>query len=156
MTEENGFIIRKAEPDDVKEIMNLLYEFYVYSDHQKYNLNFDYMRSAKYLQDSITNNSFVVLVAEVSEKIVGHIGGVINPWKGDFTQWMLSELVWWVKPGNPNIGLKLLEEFENTAMERGIKYCIVCSLDSQDNKGMERIYKNRGYNLLEHRYIKEL
>uniref|UniRef100_A0A6M3IPD8 Putative acetyltransferase n=1 Tax=viral metagenome TaxID=1070528 RepID=A0A6M3IPD8_9ZZZZ len=89
--------------------------------------------------------------------IHGGIGGLIGPdlHNGEKTA---VETFWFVAPGfRGGLGAyELWRKFEEWAKEQGCKKVAMIHLSDSYPERLERIYKARGYKLLELHYVKEL
>lgn len=82
----------------------------------------------------------------------GAIGGMRAPHPFNHSHWIAQELFWWSEGRE---GLRLLDAFEAWAAEKCATVRMIC-LEAVNPERMGRLYRRRGYEPLEHGYIKGL
>ncbi len=89
--------------------------------------------------------------------VVGALGGFVFPDVND-GQLRATEFFWYVLAAYRGSGeaQTLVDRFEEWAHERGAKYTIMASLEGMHEKALDRYYLRRGYQRLDHTYIKEV
>lgn len=91
------------------------------------------------------------------ERIVGALAGFVYPDVND-GQLRATEFFWYVLAAYRGSGeaQTLVDRFERWARERGATHTIMASLEGMHEKALDRYYLRRGYQRLDHTYIKEL
>ena len=91
------------------------------------------------------------------DDIVGALGGFVFPDVND-GQLRATEFFWYVLATYRGSGeaQTLVDRFEAWARERGAKFSIMIALEGMHEKALDRYYIRRGYQKLEHSYMKEL
>lgn len=82
----------------------------------------------------------------------GAIGGMKSPHPFNHSHWIAQELFWWSEGRE---GLRLLDAFEAWATETCGTVRMIC-LEAINPERMGKLYGRRGYEPLEHGYIKRL
>lgn len=82
----------------------------------------------------------------------GMIGGLAHPHPFNLSVKVGQELFWYSESN----GAALLEAAEAKAKTIGVKFWTMICEESMRPQAVGRLYKRRGYRLLEHSYIKEL
>lgn len=80
----------------------------------------------------------------------GAIGGAKSPHPFNYSHWIAQELFWWSEGRE---GLRLLAAFEEWAGEHCQSVRMI-TLEAVNPERMGRLYQKRGYDPLEHGYIK--
>lgn len=93
----------------------------------------------------------LLLVSEGPSGVGGMIGMIatMHPMSGEP---VMSELFWYVTPDQRGQGLRLLRAAEAWGAGHGIKKSIMIS----PNKRISKLYRRKGYSMLETQYVKEL
>lgn len=86
----------------------------------------------------------------------GMLGGVVYPSFMDTNTKIAQELFWWVEPRarQNGIGDAMMTAFERWAIEQGAAQVIMVALHKLTPRKIGKIYKARGYEPLEHGYVK--
>lgn len=79
------------------------------------------------------------------------LGGLVFPHPFNVNTRVFQELFWWSESRD---GLKLLEEAERQARDKGAVRSLMLCMDAMP--GAERIYERRGYKRAEYSYAKDL
>ena len=144
-------VIRKVEPADFASILEMIHEFETES-FAEYGFKCD---------DAITLSimpSFVKssLIMAVEGKIVGIIGGAVNPCPTN-GELMFQEALWFVKKEYRSRSERLLEAMEKYAKETlGVSKLVMCSFGSDRRDTKDRFWRKRGYLPFEVHYLKNL
>jgi len=146
--------IRKAENNDLQQLIKLLYEFYKESIH-KYKIKISAETAVKTAKNFIKN--YVVLVLEDGEKIVGVMAGIVSPSIFDETQLFAQEAIWYInKQHRKGSGaFKLLKKFESVCKDLGADIIIMGGMGNLNLEVLNRFYLKNNYILMETHYIKE-
>ena len=149
--------IRLARFGDMQAMLEMAKEFYDYAELDLFGLSFDRNSFADVLAHYINSPNCVVLVAEVDGQVVGSIAGVLTPWFMNLAQVNVGETWWFVRPEfRGQAGRMLLDAFEAWAAGAGARVVCVAGFAAKRFAVLERLYKRRGYKLLEAHFVKEL
>lgn len=97
----------------------------------------------------------LVLVVETEDnEILGAFGGMIypNPNNGAGTA---SQIFWFMHPGKRGLGVRLLKEFEEIAVEMGCTRIFTTSILNEHAERMGRMFIRKGYKPIETHWVKE-
>ena len=141
---------------DIDQLVYLLYRFYTYSGVAEKGLGYNVKSSRDFISSLINADYGVLLVSDENGILTGTIGGMLVPWMGDSSQYILLESWWWVNPESRGTGGRLIKSFEKEGREKGAKFLIMMTLDSDKEKSLETFYQRFGMQHLEHHYMKEL
>lgn len=109
------------------------------------------------LDHMIASEDGILLVAMISDQIVGMAAGLVHPAYFNLNHKTGQELFWWVEPAHRGAaGMVLLDALEDQAMMRGCVSWSMIALDKVRWEAVGRLYKRRGYRASEHSYIKAL
>jgi len=142
--------IRPAAEGDLPEILELIHEFH------KEALN----AFGMFCDDTVANELMpkmvkTTLVMVMDGKIVGLISGYITSHIMN-KQPLFQEMMWFVSKKYRRYGIKLMEALEESCRNTGIKNIVAGYMGDRKVGAFEKLYKNRGYKLLEVQYIKTL
>lgn len=137
-------VVRKAELKDAKEANNLL--TLLIRDEKQYDssINENCVISGFY-EDMISNDSNILLVAEIDNKIIGYLFGYIVD-NGNTYLDKVSKLdaLYITKEYRKNkIATKLINEFKSWSLKNGVKYIEVEVLNA--NTKAVNLYKKEGF-----------
>lgn len=98
----------------------------------------------------------MLIVAVEGDRVVGGVGGLYAKLFFNKAVQIGCERFWWLEPENRSsmAGLLLLNGIEAAAKRAGCTEWMMLSLD--DGGIADKIYRRRGYKLVEHAYIKSL
>ena len=125
-------MIRKAELDDVRKIVDLLREFHSQADQPQ---EFNDDDAHKFIRSMVFSPSAIMMVSDN-----GMICGMIVPSPINSAWRYLMEFYWYAKDGS---GQKLLRAFEGAGEEMGVNEIRVSHRDSTSKVG--RYLMKRGY-----------
>jgi|694.fasta_scaffold144024_2 GNAT superfamily N-acetyltransferase len=97
----------------------------------------------------------VLFGLEKDNRLVGGLGAIRFPDPND-GELVANELFWFVSKEHRGHGLKLLDVFESWAADFGIKRVSMVHLENLSPKALNRLYRSRGYRVVETHYFKEL
>jgi GNAT superfamily N-acetyltransferase len=102
----------------------------------------------------LSNGAGIVFALKKDERIIGGLGAIKMP---DIHSGLLTavETFWFVNPEDRGDGLKLLDAYEKWAEESGCKRVAIIHLADSFPEVLEKIYRRRGYELIESHYVKE-
>lgn len=149
-------MIRDATHDDIPQITKLGELFHVESGCGDI---FEYSRddTAKTLENLITGEDGILLVAERDGEIIGMCGGIAYPLYCNFAHKTGQELFWWMRPDlRDGTGRLLFDALESRARALGCHSWTMFALDTVKPELTGRIYRRRGYRPSEHNYMKRL
>lgn len=147
-------MIRRATFDDIPEIARLGGIFHSQAGWAE--IPYIETDCVKSLGNLMQMDNFLCLVADYG-KIVGMIAGVISPVYFNHTHLSGEELFWYVDSDAPQlVGLRLLQEMESAAKDKGCLTWQMKSLSALKGDRMAALYERRGYRASERSFIKEL
>lgn len=137
-------VVRKAELKDTKDANNLL--TLLIRDEKQYDpsINENCVIS-RFYEDMISNDSNILLVAEIDNKIIGYLYGYIVD-NGNTYLDKVSKLdaLYITKEYRKNkIATKLINEFKSWSLNHGVKYIELQVLN--DNTSAVNLYKKEGF-----------
>lgn len=137
-------VVRKAELKDTKDANNLL--TLLIRDEKQYDpsINENCVIS-RFYEDMISNDSNILLVAEIDNKIIGYLYGYIVD-NGNTYLDKVSKLdaLYIIKEYRKNkIATKLINEFKSWSLKNGVKYIELQVLN--DNTSAVNLYKKEGF-----------
>jgi len=146
-------LIRKAELKDVPQVVSLVKDFFKES-LSDYGLLLEDKTIIETLEHYAKN--LIAFVAEENGKIVGVVGGLIAHSIFDKSQLIGQETIWYVDKDyrNGTIGLKLIKTFEDECKNRGASLIAMVNMGNLNNEILGKLYRHRGYKLMEKQYIK--
>lgn len=151
-TPKERVMIRKAEDKDLRRLVEMSERFYP-STHYAQSMPFDATSVA--VLCGILQESGIMLVAEVDDKVVGFVGLATMPFMFNPDYVGAYEVVWWVEPEyqSEGVGKALLEAIEPAAKERGCAFIQMIHLPTSPPKAAA-LYEKLGYNHSETSYTK--
>lgn len=146
-------ILRKFEERDKEQVTNLIRNFFRESIGD-YGLNLNEKTISKTLSNY--SNGYIGIIAEIDDKIIGCIGGLVAASMFDEGQLVGQETMWFVDREfrNGKVGIKLIEEFEKECKNRGANLIVMVHMGNLNAEILDKVYKHRNYKLLERQYIK--
>lgn len=110
------------------------------------------------LIDSFLNgdrNQRIVILALEDDQPIGMIAGVTSEMLFSRDK-IASEMMWWIEPEHrgSRAALQLLDAYEFWAKKVGAKVVQLSSVDTEHADRLDRLYKKRGYYLVERGYIR--
>lgn len=100
----------------------------------------------------------LLFIAEDEVTVVGGIGGLVSPIH--FNDAVLTGCMrfWWVDLPyqKTRVSMRLLDRIELAAATRGCKYWFLSSVIVDRERDLGRLFKLRGYTLVEHEHMKAL
>lgn len=137
--------------EDIREVAYMAYNFVNESAHVKV----DPEIPAKSYWDMIQNGNAEMMMLMEGDKCVGGLGCIKYPdlHSGEL---FAVETFWYVLPDYRGAGITLLERFEQWAKDNNCVKCAMIHLVDSMSSVLERLYKMRGYKLVEKHYVKEL
>lgn len=144
------FIIRKAEIDDLDNILRLNFSLFK-KEYDEYasdlNLEWTYCRGKEIFKNGIKNNNNYLAIAQYDNKIIGYLSGSLYnkeeaSWKqGNGAE--LDNMFVEEKFRNNGIGKLLVEKFVDWCKKRQVDYVDVRA--SVQNDGGIQFYKQIGF-----------
>ena len=146
-------VIRQAIYEDIDDVRNLIKEFYNESLYE-YGLSLDNDTINETIKNFIDNH--IELVAEINNKIIGVMGGIVATSIFDKKQRLGQEAIWYITRDERkgNIAFKLIEEFEKECKERGANLISMICMNNLNSDILDRLYRIKKYKLMEQHYIK--
>lgn len=149
--------IRRAEPNDLPDIIDMGREFFEQSGNAEFT-TFDevsFTTTVIALMSGLSGG--ILLVAEMGGKCVGMASCVAFPFYANMATRISQEIFWFVKPDCRNgIGATLLDELENEALKEGAQVFLTAALSGLRDKAIGRVYERRGYKPAEVSFVKRL
>ena len=151
-------MIQNATIEDIEAIELMGPRFFEYGQFDKKGLRYDMDTCKNLLSFLIKNECGILLVANEDGNLCGSIGGVITPWMMDNSQLVLMEIWWWVNPEyrSKNIGMDLIEHFQDEGKRKGASLLIMVTLDGPKESKLTQFYERFNMKHLEKHYIKEI
>lgn len=139
--------IRNATFNDVEAVRELTKQMYNDSLNE-YGIGYDDDVFNRVVP-ALINTTFVM---EMDGVVVGVMAGsIVNGLaSNDLTY---QESFWYVEKAHRGFGIKLLTFAENYCRTNNVKFFIIAHMGNRETR-LERIYKRRGFNILETHYIK--
>jgi hypothetical protein len=139
-------VIREATASDIPRLLEMGAKF---SDKARLieSVGYDAESMAKSFAFMVEDENCAVFIGES-----GAIGGQKAPHPFNHEHWIAQELFWWSEGRE---GLRLLTAFELWASAYCHTLRMIC-LEAVEPERMARLYLKRGYEPLEHGYIKRL
>lgn len=97
-----------------------------------------------------------ILIAKIDNQIIGMLGFMVYP---DLlsSELIAAETFWFVtKEYRGNVGIKMLEEYEQFVKELGVKRISMAHLKNLNPEKLKTLYKSRGYREMETFFVKEV
>lgn len=136
--------IRRFEQGDMTSVMNLAYDMYLESNYTI--MNFDRQKVSDLFKLTITDNSFLCLVAQHGNNIIGVLLGKLFPYF--FTNdLMATDIIVYVSKRHRGgiTGTRFIRLFENWSKDKGAK-CVNLGITAGiANDKAERLYKGLGF-----------
>lgn len=144
-------MIKKAAAEEILAVAMMAKNF---EDHTDF-VRVDPGYTTKVYVDLINKDEGVVFVIEKDGRIVGGIGGLFGP-DLHYPRTIAVETFWFVLPEYRGEGLKLMAEFEKWAAEKKCDCVAMIHMVDSHPEILEKIYKRKGYQLIESHYLKVL
>ena len=142
--------IRPATQADIPEALELIHEFHEEALNA-YGMFCD-DEVASELMPKMVNTTLVMVMGG---KIVGLISGYITA-SILSKQPLFQEMMWFVSKKHRRYGIKLMDALEEACRKAGIKNIVAGYMGDRKIGAFEKLYKDRGYRLLEVQYVKTL
>jgi len=151
--------IRKATEEDLPDLIVIGWEFSKYSGAGSFGLGFDLPLFSDFMKILISRQDCIVLVAIGEDsKVLGTIGGILEPWLANPGQRVAAELWWWVDKDVRGSGISqnLISEFEAWAKEKEAAALRMHSLANKRQADLDRFYLKHGFSPVDHVFMKGL
>ena len=153
----DAMIIYKAKREDIREIIEMAKRFEECTEHIPVDIEHT-IKKYEALFDAGIGHIFGI---RMGDKIVGGLGCI----KGEdlhFPRTILVETFWFVLPEHrgteasksAKLGLKLLDMFDNLAIEEKCDGKALIHMADSFPDSLETLYTHRGYKLVEKHYVK--
>lgn len=155
MARTGAYNVRQATEDDILDIAYIGKKFV--KESQNTHLGWSQDKVIQTLQEVIHRDDFLNLVLEKDEEIVGFFTAFATP--SFFSDKLQAvELAWYVLPDHRKSrqSLKMLDEYEKWAKERGITQINMINLDVLNRDKVAKTYEKKGYKMTENTFSKEL
>jgi len=146
-------LIRKANIRDVPQVRVLITEFFERVLNNS-DITYDPF-CATALAEGIIKDHFM-LVIEEEKRIVGGLGGLIEPLQMNRRIKVFQEVFFYVKPTFRGYTHRLIGELEAACKYQGIDLIVMAHLSDKNHEKMDRFYFTRGYKLLEKHYYRRI
>jgi len=144
-------MIREAAYSDIYDVGVMAKNFENHTVHVKVDPGY----TALVYWRHILKGTGVVFVIEREGQIVGGLGGIKGP-DLHYPRIIAVETFWFVLPEHRGEGLKLMEKFEQWAVDQKCDAVAMVHLSDSQPKVLEKIYARKGYSLVEKHYLKVL
>lgn len=141
-------MIRDADDSDIPALLRIGVKFAAAAG-LKDTVGFNEASLATTLQMLIDNPLGILLI---TEDLTGAAGGLVHPSIFNHAHMTGQELFWWAE----GQGMALLDAMEQRARELGAQTWSMITLEAIRPQATGRLYQRRGYQPLEHSYIKRL
>lgn len=145
-------IVTMATIEEAKEIFALAKQYDGgFSKHVKVDVDYATGVWMKWL----ANGTGIVFALKKDDRLIGGLGAIKVP---DIHCGLLTaiEIFWFTNPEDRGDGLKLLGAYEKWAENTGCKRVAIIHLEDSFPEVLSRIYKRRGYQLIESHYVREV
>jgi GNAT superfamily N-acetyltransferase len=143
-------IIRRPGYDDIKQITDLISEFF---KQDGVDFKFNRKQCEQFVRTSVDDK--ISFVADKDKKIIGIIAGQVMVPPGSDDK-VFHELVWFVLPEYRRYSIKLFNSIIQFCRINDIKYMIFNHITNSVGEKVERFYQKKGFKLLEQHYIKTI
>lgn len=145
----SGFLIRKANTKDLKDILRLSFELFK-KEHQEYdkslNLKWTYVQGKKYFKNRIVNKDGFMEIAESNGRTVAYLCGGISArmfYREKARYAELENMFIEERFRRKGIGTKLTRDFVDWCKKKKVKYVAVTA--SNKNRQGLRFYRDVGF-----------
>lgn len=108
------------------------------------------------LEAIIEMEAGAIFVIDVDGVVAGAAGFGLGPiWIRSDTS-ICQEMFWWVEPEGSREALALWRAGEAWAQERGAVAATMIRVEGLRDEALDRTYRRRGYNPVEHHYVRRL
>ena len=143
--------IRIIDSSEMRKVTEFMKQFEQASQFVKVDID----HATKIYEDAIDRGSMTVMVMEQENELIGSLAFLVAPDLHDGTL-VGVETYWFMHPDHRRYGLKLFKLFETLAMNKGCtKLAMIHMMDSSPEV-LEKLYRRRGYELIEKHYVKEI
>lgn len=144
-------MIRIIKADEMRKVTVFMKNFEKASSFVKVDVD----HATKTYEDMIKEGSMTVMVMEEDGNIIGSMAFLIAP---DLHDGKLTavETYWFMHPDHRGFGLRLFNEFERLAMQKGCQKLAMIHMTDSYPGILEKVYKRYGYKLVEKHYVKEI
>lgn len=144
-------IVRVANTDEVRKVAEFMTRFERATAHVKVNVDHTTGTYTRLME----TGTAVFLVLEENDQMIGGLGAIKFPdlHSGEMTA---VETFWFVTPESRGKGLLLFEAFEKWARREGCKKAAMIHLADSYPEILEKLYKRKGYQLVEKHYVRYL
>ena len=139
-------IIRKAKLEDLEVYNELLKDFHKASPMDGV-VAFSPEGCLQFLHASVTNESVLLLVAEIGGEIVGVTSAVLYPMYFNPDALVAQELWWWLTPSarGSGAGNLMFKELEQWSKDKGASVLFMIALEDERANAMEKVYARAGF-----------
>lgn len=144
--------VERLAISDIPALMLVMKNFEAETGYVKVDVDLCTANYTKFCEQGIAE---IAALRSGSGELVGGLGCIIH----DDLHWprkMAVETFWFVLPEYRGDGLKLFAEFEKIAKERGCDYTAMIHLTDSHPEALEKIYRRKGYELVEKHYVRRL
>ena len=150
-------IIREARlsPDDIEPLADLVEEFHNES-LKEYKITYDRTTICHSIHQLIKDH--LMLVALKQDKVIGVIGGIIQPSIFNNQQIIAQEIIWYITKTERGgmAGIKMVQAFEKACKERGASLVMMIHMSNLSSEILSKFYWSNGYQNMETHYVKEV
>jgi len=149
--------IRPAVEGDLTAYNELLKDFHKASPMDGV-VEFSPAGCLQFLNTSVTNESVLLLVAEIDNEIVGVTAAVLYPMYFNPNALVAQELWWWLTPTarGSGAGNLMFKELEQWSKNKGASVLFMIALEDERANAMEKVYARAGFKPMERTFSKEL
>ncbi len=142
-------VIRQVTESELLEVCCKLSRFEECTKFVKVNPVIMASTYSKFIRDGVGG----IIISLSDNAVSGGLGFIIS---NDLHsgEKIAVETFWYVLPEFRGIGIKLLDEFEKLAKENSCDNIAMVHLEDSSPEVLERLYKKRGYKLVERHYVR--
>lgn len=144
-------MVRIADISEIRKVAEFMTRFELATEHVT--VNVDHTTAA--YTALMKSGAAIFFILEDGGKMIGGLGAIKHPdlHSGELTA---VETFWFVDPTHRGEGIALFNAFEQWGNEQGCKKLAMIHLSDSYPEILERLYKRRGYKLVEKHYVRSL
>ncbi len=141
--------VRIADISEIRKVAEFMTRFEQATEYVKVNVD----HTTKAYENLMSSGASIFFVLEDDGEMIGGLGAIKYPdlHSGELTA---VETFWFVDPQHRGKGLMLLDAFEKWARRQGCKKAAMIHLSDSYPEVLERLYKRRGYKLVEKHFVR--
>lgn len=153
-------MIRPATYQDIPTLTDMVLEFFSNDELADTGLTPDRDTIEFFIEDLISSDMHVIIVAEADGLIVGSIAGGITPWMFNANITMLAELGWFIpkqyRKKYPVMAMKLRRALQGWGKDNGATVLAMSSTTREESPRVREFYAKTGLRHMDSNYIGKL